>query len=57
MDPHTDYKQVELAARRRRAVRRAVTYVLLALWAVNNVGEDAKDLMRHVSPGATISTT
>lgn len=33
MDPHTDYKQVELAARRRRAVRRAVTYVLLALWA------------------------
>ena len=34
MDPHTDYKQVELAARRRRAVRRAVTYVLLALWAV-----------------------
>ena len=34
MDPHTDYKQVELAARRRRAVRRAVTYILLALWAV-----------------------
>ena len=34
MDPHTDYKQVELAARRRRAVRRAVTYVLLGLWAV-----------------------
>ena len=34
MDPHTDYKQVELAARRRRAVRRAVTYVLLAMWAV-----------------------
>lgn len=34
MDPHTDYKQVELAARRRRAVRRAVTYVLLTLWAV-----------------------
>lgn len=34
MDPHTDYKQVELAARRRRAVRRAVTYMLLALWAV-----------------------
>lgn len=34
MDPHTDYKQVELAARRRRAVRRTVTYVLLALWAV-----------------------
>lgn len=34
MDPHTDYKQVELAARRRRAVRHAVTYVLLALWAV-----------------------
>lgn len=34
MDPHTDYKQVELATRRRRAVRRAVTYVLLALWAV-----------------------
>ena len=34
MDPYTDYKQVELAARRRRAVRRAVTYVLLALWAV-----------------------
>lgn len=34
MDPHTDYKQVELAARLRRAVRRAVTYVLLALWAV-----------------------
>lgn len=34
MDPHTDYKQVELAARRRRVVRRAVTYVLLALWAV-----------------------
>ena len=34
MDPHTDYKQVELAARRRRAVRRAVTYVLLALRAV-----------------------
>lgn len=34
MDPHTEYKQVELAARRRRAVRRAVTYVLLALWAV-----------------------
>lgn len=34
MDPHTDYKQAELAARRRRAVRRAVTYVLLALWAV-----------------------
>ena len=34
MDPHTDYRQVELAARRRRAVRRAVTYVLLALWAV-----------------------
>ena len=34
MDPHTDYKQVELVARRRRAVRRAVTYVLLALWAV-----------------------
>jgi multiple sugar transport system permease protein len=34
VDPHTDYKQVELATRRRRAVRRAVTYVLLALWAV-----------------------
>lgn len=34
MDSHTDYKQVELAARRRQAVRRAVTYVLLALWAV-----------------------
>ena len=34
MDSHTDYKQIELAARRRRAVRRAVTYVLLALWAV-----------------------
>ena len=34
MDPQTDYKQVELAARRRRAVRRAVTSVLLALWAV-----------------------
>ncbi len=34
MEPHTDYKQIELAARRRRAVRRAVTYVLLALWAV-----------------------
>ena len=34
MDSHTDYQQLELAARRRRAVRRAVTYVLLALWAV-----------------------
>ena len=34
MDSHTDYKQIELAARRRQAVRRAVTYVLLALWAV-----------------------
>lgn len=34
MDSHTDYKQIELAARRRRAVCRAVTYVLLALWAV-----------------------
>ena len=34
MDSHTGYKQIELAARRRRAVRRAVTYVLLALWAV-----------------------
>lgn len=34
MDSHTDYKQIELAAGRRRAVRRAVTYVLLALWAV-----------------------
>lgn len=34
MDSHTDYKQIELTARRRRAVRRAVTYVLLALWAV-----------------------
>jgi ABC-type glycerol-3-phosphate transport system permease component len=34
VDSHTDYKQIELAARRRRAVRRAVTYVLLALWAV-----------------------
>ena len=34
MDSHTDYKQIELAARRRRTVRRAVTYVLLALWAV-----------------------
>ena len=34
MDSHTDYKQIELAAHRRRAVRRAVTYVLLALWAV-----------------------
>ena len=34
MEPHTDYQQLELAARRRRAVRRAVTYVLLALWAV-----------------------
>ena len=34
MDSHTDYQQIELAARRRRAVRRAVTYVLLALWAV-----------------------
>ena len=34
MDSHTDYKKIELAARRRRAVRRAVTYVLLALWAV-----------------------
>ena len=34
MDSHTDYTQIELAARRRRAVRRAVTYVLLALWAV-----------------------
>ena len=34
MDSPTDYKQIELAARRRRAVRRAVTYVLLALWAV-----------------------
>ena len=33
MDPHTDYKQVELAARRRRAVRRAVTFFLLDLWA------------------------
>lgn len=34
MDSHTDYQQLELTARRRRAVRRAVTYVLLALWAV-----------------------
>lgn len=34
MDSHTDYKQIELTARRRRAVHRAVTYVLLALWAV-----------------------
>ena len=34
MDSHTDYRQIELAARRQRAVRRAVTYVLLALWAV-----------------------
>ena len=34
MDSHTNYKKIELAARRRRAVRRAVTYVLLALWAV-----------------------
>lgn len=34
MDSHNDYKQIELAARRRRVVRRAVTYVLLALWAV-----------------------
>ena len=34
MDSHTDYMQIELAARRRRVVRRAVTYVLLALWAV-----------------------
>jgi multiple sugar transport system permease protein len=34
VDSHTDYKQIELAARRRQAVRRAVTYVLLALWAV-----------------------
>ena len=34
MDSHTNYKQIELAARRRRTVRRAVTYVLLALWAV-----------------------
>ena len=34
MEPHTDYQQLELTARRRRAVRRAVTYVLLALWAV-----------------------
>lgn len=34
MDSHTDYKKIELAARRRRAVRHAVTYVLLALWAV-----------------------
>ena len=34
MDSHNNYKQIELAARRRRAVRRAVTYVLLALWAV-----------------------
>ena len=34
MDSHTDYRQIELAARRRRAVRRAITYVLLALWAV-----------------------
>ena len=34
MDSHTDYQQIALAARRRRAVRRAVTYVLLALWAV-----------------------
>lgn len=34
MDSHTGYKQIELAARRRRAVCRAVTYVLLALWAV-----------------------
>ena len=34
MDSHTDYKKIELAARRRQAVRRAVTYVLLALWAV-----------------------
>ena len=34
MDSHTDYKQIELAACRRRVVRRAVTYVLLALWAV-----------------------
>lgn len=34
MDSHTDYKKIELAARRRRAVRHAVTYALLALWAV-----------------------
>ena len=34
MEPHTDYKQIQLAARRRRAVRRTVTYALLALWAV-----------------------
>lgn len=34
MEPHTDYQRLELTARRRRAVRRAVTYVLLALWAV-----------------------
>ena len=34
LEPPPNYKQVELAARRRRAVRRAVTYVLLALWAV-----------------------
>ena len=34
MEPHTDYQQLELTARRRRAIRRAVTYVLLALWAV-----------------------
>ena len=34
MEPHTDYQQLEPTARRRRAVRRAVTYVLLALWAV-----------------------
>lgn len=34
MEPHTDYQQLELTARRRRAARRAVTYVLLALWAV-----------------------
>ena len=34
MDSHTDYQRLELTARRRRAARRAVTYVLLALWAV-----------------------
>ena len=34
MEPHTDYQRLELTARRRRAVRCAVTYVLLALWAV-----------------------
>ena len=34
MEPHTDYQRLELTARRRRAARRAVTYVLLALWAV-----------------------